>query len=139
MSDFDAEDSSRSVLSKADEFLRRRRAQQGIPVEEHPSIGPVTQASLAAGDDIPVLTDVVSDASGLAEASPDSVGRKDFNAEIAREMDAWLDENLPQVVFHALDGITDRLIYRIHESARADLLPRLKRTLSEQGDDTDNQ
>jgi hypothetical protein len=34
MSDFDAEDSSRSVLSKADEFLRRRRAQQGIPVED---------------------------------------------------------------------------------------------------------
>ena len=123
MSDFDADDSSRNLLHKADEFLRRRRAQLGSPMPEAVS-GEVT-------DDIPVLTEIVSH-EGIPSSTPvAAMVARDFSADIAREMGAWLDENLPQVVMHALDGITDRLIAQIHENALTDLLPRLQRTLSE--------
>ena len=127
MSDFDGDDSSRSLLSKADDFLKRRRAQLGNPMTE-------ATARVEAEDDIPVLTEVVSPIGITANTTAAAVAEKDFNADVAHEMDAWLDENLPQVVMHALDGITDRLIAEIHESARTDLLPRLKRTLSEDKD-----
>lgn len=120
------------VLSKADEFIKRRRAQLGGATLGGPlHIEPV--------DDIPVLTEVVSDAglransAAVAESAP-----KDFSAEVAREIDAWLDENLPQVVVHVMDGITDKLIQQVHESAREDLLPRLKQALrddAEAGED----
>ena len=116
------DDSSRTLLNKADEFLNRRRAQLGNAMPES------SPAEIAgAADDIPLLTEVVS-----AGDIPSRQGeRMDFSADIAREMDAWLDENLPQVVLHALDGISDRLIAKIHESARTDLLPRLKRAVGE--------
>ena len=116
MSDFDGDDSSRSLLSKADDFLKRRRAQLGNPMTE-------ATARVEAEDDIPVLTEVVSPIGITANTTAAAVAEKDFNADVAHEMDAWLDENLPQV-----------LIAEIHESARTDLLPRLKRTLSEDKD-----
>ena len=110
MSDADNDDSSDSLLNKADDFLRRRRAQIG---------GVDTKtASPDADDDIPLLTEVVSRTNLLSAekiTSPSS-------DEIAREIEAWLDENLPQVVMHALDGITDRLIAEIQASAKKDLL-----------------
>ena len=124
MSDFDADDSSRNLLNKADEFLQRRRAQLGNPMRE-------TAQHVAVEDDFPVLTDVVNQDGSAANITPTTIAKRDFSADIAREMGDWLDENLPQVVMHALDGITDRLIAQIHESAHSDLLPRLQRTLSE--------
>lgn len=123
MSDADSDDSSDNLLNKADEFLRRRRAQ----------IGGVDTKTVPAevADDIPLLTEVVS-AGGLSSAAKPS---SPSDADIAREIDAWLDQNLPQVVMHALDGITDKLIAEIHASAKKDLLKRLQH---DSGDDAES-
>jgi hypothetical protein len=101
------------VLSKADAFLTRRRAQLASAVIDRP-------APAEPIDDIPVLTQVV-DAEGIA--SPPKI-------DISHELDTWLDEHLPQAVAHAMDGITDKLILQIQQSAEKELLPRLKRALS---------
>jgi DNA-directed RNA polymerase specialized sigma24 family protein len=117
MSDTDDDDRSRTLLSKADEFLRRRRsATGGAPTEQ--------ATPVAAEDDLPVLTDVVTNAQPGAPAKP-----QDVSAHIAREMDAWLDQNLSLAVLRALDGISDKLIAQIHDSAHAELLPRIRRAL----------
>lgn len=124
MSDVDKPgDNPRDVLSKADEFIRRRRAQLGGTVAEVPQ--------QAAADDIPVLTEVVGDAAQppANPACAEIAAGKDFSAEMA--LDVWLDEHLPQVVVHIMDGITDKLIQQLHKSAREELLPRLKRALQE--------
>lgn len=122
----------RDVLGKADEFIRRRRAQLGGAALEAPL--PAT----AAEDDIPTLTEIVDNASlPVNPAAPEAAAQKsgrDINVEVARELEAWLDENLPQVVVHVMDGITDKLIQQVHDSARADLLPRLRRALREDAD-----
>ena len=127
MSDLDGLDDSRpDVLSKADEFIKRRRAQLGGVVVDGPlQTGPA--------DDIPLLTEVVGE-TRLPALPP----HNDLSSDIARELDVWLDENLPQAVVHVMDGITDKLIQQIHASAREELLPRLKRALrddSEAGED----
>ena len=120
MSDLDGTDDSRSdVLNKADEFIKRRRAQLGGVVTDGP-------LQTEAADDIPLLTDVVGES-----ALPTAAVHDDLSRDIARVFDVWLDENLPQVVVHVMDGITDKLIQQIHASAREDLLPRLKRALHE--------
>ncbi len=111
-------DDSRALLEKADAFLNRRRAQLGNPMSD-----PRTATTENPADDFPLLTEVVSEVDPTARPAE----RKDFSADVAREMEAWLDENLPQVVLHALDGVGDRLISMVHDSARADLLPRLQR------------
>ena len=131
MSDVENEDNSRNLLDKADEFLRRRRAQLGSPTPEAvPRVDTL--------DNIPVLTEVVIPDASPASTSVTEASVRDFSADVAREMDAWLDEHLPQVVMHALDGVTDRLIARIHESARTDLLPHLQRTLNENKESGEN-
>lgn len=118
-------DGSIDVLSMADAFIHRRRAQIGgaAPVDT-PQVEPV--------DDIPLLTEVVIEASLPAiPASAEVATQRDISAEVARELDVWLDENLPQVVVHVMDGITDKLIQQVLDSAREDLVPRLKRMLSD--------
>ena len=124
MSDQD-DDTSRNLLSKADEFLRRReRIGTGLIVGQPRADTP------NESDDIPLLTDVVSQAA-IAVYFASAKSRNNIKAEISREMAAWLDENLPQVVVHALDGISDRLIAQIHENVRTDLLPRLERAIND--------
>ncbi len=132
MSDIEQPSGNRDVLSKADEFIKRRRAQLGGTVVDGP-------LQIEPADDIPLLTDIVGEAE-LPAALPEPAlpPQRDFSAEVAHELDTWLDENLPQVVVYAMDGITDRLIQQIHASAREDLLPRLKRALrddAEAGED----
>jgi hypothetical protein len=48
---------------------------------------------------------------------------------VADELAGWLDTELPQVVMHVIDGVTDQLIAKITEEARAALLPRLQEAL----------
>lgn len=115
------------ILAKAEAFIQRRREQLGSidqpPMPQWP-------------DDIPVLTEVVDDGlpanDGTYFASPGiSIEqlRNEMRTELARQLDIWLDENLPQVVVHLLDGIADTLIRQVHDSAREDLLPRLEQAL----------
>jgi hypothetical protein len=48
---------------------------------------------------------------------------------VADELAAWLDTELPQVVVRVLDGVTDQIIARVTEEARAVLVPRLQDAL----------
>ena len=105
---------SDDIVSKADSFINRRRAQAGTALPDNDD------------DDIPVLTDIVP-ADDLAAQVPLPVGLK--REEIVHELEDWLDKNLPLVVTHALDGVTDKLIAQIHQNAREDLLPRLREAL----------
>ncbi|MFY9329690.1 MAG: hypothetical protein WAO76_16980 [Georgfuchsia sp.] len=133
MSDHDGSDDSRpDVLSKADEFIKRRRAQLGGAVMDGP-----LQTGLV--DDIPLLTEIVCETGFSAVLpEPELPPHKDLSSDIARELDIWLDENLPLAVVHVMDGITDKLIQQIHASAREELLPHLKRALREDVDDEGN-
>lgn len=144
MSEIEEPGGSRDVLSKADEFIKRRRAQLGSAVVDGPlhieTANAVTdvpqQIELAEPvEDIPLLTEVVAMA-GLPGtlSQAESLPQRDISAEVTRELDAWLDEALPQAVLHVMDGITDRLIQQVLDSARADLLPRLKRALDDEAE-----
>ena len=115
------------VLSKADALIQRRRVQLGGVPEPQAAHWP---------DDIPVLTDVVDDAPSQTFSVADKHALHDA---IRHELDAWLDENLPQIVVHLLDGIGDTLIRHLHESAREDLLPRLEQALSDRARDAAQQ
>lgn len=106
------------ILSKADALIQRRRTQLGGVPDPQPAHWP---------DDIPVLTDIVADEAPLPVFSHED--RDALRMAIRQELDIWLDENLPQIVVHLLDGIGDRLIQHLHESAREDLLPRLEQAL----------
>ncbi len=117
----------RDVLSLADEFIRRLRAQLDSAVIDDPQ-------ALASDDDIPVLTEIVpttatGDVAIAGHAPLPSLSLSTLNADIARALDTWLDKRLPQVIAHAMDGMTDKLIQTIHQNAEQELLPRLNRAL----------
>lgn len=113
------------ILTKADALIQRRRIELGGVPEPQAAHWP---------DDIPVLTDVVEDEpTRIAFSAEDKIALRDA---IRQELDVWLDENLPQIVVHMLDGISDTLIRLLHESAREDLLPRLEQALEDRTRDT---
>jgi len=108
------------LLGKADQLMQRHR-----------SFG----ASESAGEQdldegLPLLTEVVTDDQGprvdraLRPRVEQLLALQ--RAAILREFERWLDEQLPQVVTSAMDGITDRLLDQITRRARAELLPRLE-------------
>lgn len=94
-----------------------------------------------AEDDVPVLTDVVDHP--LAAPTPRTVPAIDtatlssaIQATVAREIDNWLDLNLPDIVLRVLDGVADQLILQVGDQARKELLPSLQaalRDISENG------
>lgn len=126
MTEAEKPDNRIDVLSKVDDFMHRRRARMADPL-------PMSSPQIEPVDDIPLLTEVVTNENKPALAIPAEAGAtkslRDIDADIARELDIWLDENLPQVVMYVMDGITDKLIRQIHESVREDMLPRLRRAL----------
>lgn len=107
------------VLSKADALIQRRRVELGGVPEPQPAHWP---------DDIPVLTEVVEETAPIPTFS--ETDKQALRDAIRRELDSWLDENLPQIVVHMLDGIGDTLIRHLHQSAREDLLLRLEQALN---------
>lgn len=105
----DSERPSADILSVADAFMNRRRT--------------------LAEDDVPVLTEVVSQVP-LAMASPEAAPTQPLLDEtrkqaLQRELEEWLDLQMPQVVLRVLDGVADQMIGHLGEQARAVLLPRL--------------
>lgn len=138
--DADRSDAPDDVLQLADKFLKRRRAQLDSAVIDNPHAG---LGSDDVDDDIPLLTEVVpTTATGDPAPSQPTplppLSMSSLNADIARALDAWLDEHLPQVIARAMDGVTDQLIQHIHQNAERELLPRLNRALrgaSADGDD----
>ncbi len=112
------------LLGKADQLMRRQRSFVASPK---------SPAVLATDDqdDLPLLTEVVSDPM-LPTAQDEGALRLRLEQSLAErraammgEFERWLDEQLPQAVASAMDGITDRLVALIIRRARAELLPRL--------------
>jgi hypothetical protein len=114
------------LLEKADALMQRIRG----------AVGPTGSA-----DDVPVLTEVVAseDAAVPVPAEPASpvideahlqqlVNQRlalllpTLRRQLAQELDAWFDQQLPQIVMSLLDGFTDRLIGQISVQVRGDLM-----------------
>lgn len=112
-------------LQPADQAPKRRRSFVAGTTE------PPAATTPSGTDEIPTLTEVVAATTVAAQAAPAPVAPPLIDtAVLSRELEAWLDEELPQHVMRVLDGVTDQLIYRISAHARADLLPRLREALS---------
>ncbi len=96
----------------------------------------------AAGEDVPVLTDIIDAEIALApplsiepantpegQAHIDELVRQrlaeilpKLRRQVADELDAWFDEQLPTIVQSILDGVTDRIVGQITSRARGDLI-----------------
>ncbi len=121
------------LLRKADALMLRHRSY----VAGAPAAVPAPPPT----DDLPVLTEVVSDETPAATPAADAPDPAAIEAlveerlrqrvaellpiirrQFADELDAWFDEQLPQIVFSLLDGFTDRLVSQISSRARGDLM-----------------
>jgi hypothetical protein len=118
------------LLQKANALMQRHRSFAG------------SAAAPTAADDVPVLTEIVSGEkpSGSASAPPAAAAKPDealieslvrerlekvlptLRRQVAHELDAWFDEQLPKIVMSLLDGFTDRLVGQISSQARGDLM-----------------
>jgi len=124
------------VLQKADAFMRRHRVfvagATTSAVQDEAGEEPTVEDEA----DIPVLTEVV--AGEIASLGAPFADPTAFQAAVAAELDAWLDEQLPVHVMRVMDGITDQMIGQLSEKARGELLPRLQarlEALPDQGSD----
>ncbi len=110
--------SERDVITQVDALIGRHRS---------PHTG--------TDDDLPVLTEVVATETISPHPPSDSAVIPQQTAAIrlalARELEAWLDEKLPDAVLRVLDGISDQLITKIAAQARLELLPKLKAALED--------
>ena len=143
-----------SVLDQADALMRRRSFVAAVEtgtIEADVNSDVVDQSTI---EDVPVLTDVVGDdlvtpyspPSGGETAGTESLTGSalelekalrerlnqllmDRQAVLAQEIEAWLDEQMPQLVIRAMDGITDHLVSLLANRAKDELLPRLEAAL----------
>ncbi len=142
------------ILGKADSLMRRHRAfvaDEGSaavpPGDLLRGVSPAPTFSAADAEDLPVLTEVVAGVDTAAtDALPSLTATAAADIETAlrdrlaalqpqqremmrRELAAWLDEQLPQLVMRVLDGVTDQLVAQINTQARVTLLPKLQAVL----------
>jgi len=149
---------SDNLLDQADALMRRRSFVAGAKSGQAESDGSNRVTDESAMEDVPVLTDVVGDvggddsSAGPAVTPADEGGALDlqsgaalaFEQELrkrldqllierqgllAREVETWLDEQMPQLVIRAMDGITDHLVSLLSNRAKDELLPRLEAAL----------
>ena len=128
MSDDDA------LLDQADALMHRHRVfvAGASTAEESPES---TAERTDEEDELPLLTDIVdAEAPGqVIAAAGDETGIERRLSEcrdaLVLELEKWLDEQLPQLVMRAMDGITDHLVGQITLRARNELLPRLTAVL----------
>jgi len=114
------------VMQRADALMRRHRVFVAGAADK-------TEPEAGSGDeDIPLLTEVVAAGDHVSDlpANIASLDPAELRSALAFEMEAWLDQELPQHVMRVLDGITDQLIIQLSLKARADLLPRLQNILA---------
>ncbi len=111
-----ADDDTADLLRKADALIRRTR----VYVAGSPTL---TAEPAATDDDLPVLTDIVTDhEAALATAPPHLQRHLDALRE---ELSRWLDQELPQAVLKVTDGLADQLMGELTHQAETKLLPRL--------------
>ena len=133
------------LLERADSLMRRRTFVAGA--NDEPAAFPDADQ---IEEEVPVLTEVVHQAGAQArdeeipEAKPPAIQNQQIEAavrarleqlllsrqsELAVEIETWLDEQMPQLVIRAMDGITDHLVALLANRARDDLLPRLENVM----------
>ena len=123
-----------TLLDQADALMHRHRVfvAGASTAEESPES---TAERADEEDELPLLTDIVAAAApGQAiAAAGDETGIERRLSEcrdaLVLELEKWLDEQLPQLVMRAMDGITDHLVGQITLRARNELLPRLTAVL----------
>lgn len=141
------------LLDKADALMHRRSFVAGsktATAEESSEISDEVDA-----EDFPLLTEVVDERRHLtpqpndATAWPaDTAVREQLkqllierHMLLANEIEIWLDEQMPQLVIRAMDGITDHLVALLANRARDELLPRLEAAMqppAEENQDSDS-
>ena len=110
------DDNTEDVLRKADALIRRTRVFVAGS-SPGPASGP------PAEDDLPVLTDIVTEReAALATAPPHMQQHLDALRE---ELTRWLERELPHAVLKVTDGLADQLMGELTEQAEKKLLPRL--------------
>lgn len=135
------------LLERADSLMRRRtfvagansepaglaRAsenEEDLSLEEVPVLTEVvgTGATLECPADLPGPTPQEALAQQLEAAVRERLAQllTARQAELAQEIETWLDEQMPQLVIRAMDGITDHLVALLANRARDELLPRLE-------------
>ncbi|HUW39348.1 MAG TPA: hypothetical protein VMV91_18655 [Rhodocyclaceae bacterium] len=115
------------LLDQADALMRRHR------VFVAGATAPTEPALVEESDDLPLLTDIVAAEPPPVAVDAEAIGADiDFDRHLAERraalglaLEKWLDEQLPQLVIRAMDGITDHLVAQITRRARGELLPRL--------------
>lgn len=128
------------LFDQADALMRRRRV--FVAGKAATDTGSDARAD-AGADDVPVLTEAVElappppepDLEAMAQAllpglleEQRQVLMQEFEQRrkvLMQEIETWLDEQLPQLVIRAMDGITDHLVTVLTLNARENLLPRL--------------
>lgn len=111
-----ADEDTADLLRKADALIRRTRVfVAGAPA--------ATEPAAAADNDLPVLTDIVTEhEAALATAPPHMQRHLDA---LRDELSRWLDQELPQAVLKVTDGLADQLMGELTHQAERNLLPRL--------------
>jgi hypothetical protein len=139
-----------NIIEQANKLMRRRVFVASGAQPPQPPAAPEPASADAPAvevDDLPVLTEVFEPPEAPAvEAEPpepvipqemiDARAAELLHAHlpfqrqaVADEVAAWLDAELPQVVMRVLDGLTDQIIGRVTEEAKAVLIPRLQDAL----------
>ena len=144
---------SKKLLDQADALMRRRSFVVGTQQDDADAVDDPGDDS--AAEDLPILTDVVTDqilakesltrgekactlAAGTLVTPEFERALRERVAQLlverqvllAQEIEAWLDEQMPQLVIRAMDGITDHLVALLANRAKDELLPRLEAILS---------
>lgn len=130
-------DAADALLDQADALLHRHRGAASLMTAVGDDI---------AADDLPLLTDVVDELPGpvLAPEAPRPLVQDVDLAErlvvldglIAREVETWLANELPQLLSAELDRLAERLRSQALAQMRATLLPALAQHISDTLPDT---
>jgi len=128
------------LLQKADALMQRQRAAAAggddVPVltDVVPGERPVAAGRAGAAVRTPQAAPPQAAPAPAAPAQPtaaqvDALVRERMDQllpllrrQIARELDAWFDEQLPRIITGLLDGLADRLVGQISTQARGDLM-----------------
>jgi len=114
-----ADDNTADVLRKADALIRRSR----VFVAGAPATVAAPAAPAAPDDDLPVLTEVVTEQEAARATAPPHM-QQHLDA-LREELSLWLVQELPHAVLKVTDGLADQLMGELTDQAEKNLLPRL--------------
>lgn len=137
-----------SLIGKANALLRRHRAAEpAVPESDDGDLPILTDVVTDFDDGIPPLDDPAP--SQPAPSAHDTTADRDRNRAvlvehlvqidtlIAREVEAWLANELPQLLSRELDSLSERLRVETLAHLRATLLPTLSDHIASRLDELD--